>query len=287
MEKEFRSITDITANPNTEEIWAQIKVSIPFQEKELPIKTNLKSLFVRIGGIAALLLMVAFAAYFLIIDQQGQEWTLVENTSGIDVLLVDLPDDTKVWLNTKSKIEYLSDFDGPVRKVKLVGQAHFDVTKNPDKPFEVKTGPLTTKVLGTSFDIKAREGSHMISVALFEGKVGIQGKEADEYWTLNPEQVFYYSLNGTASLGRFNMSVRDIWRSQDWRFEEASVAEVLGIISPYFEGTKIHLNNKEFYQETISATFQKTDSIDLILELLCFSKGWTLEKQENAYAITE
>ncbi len=84
-----------------------------------------------------------------------------------------LPDLSKVILQPGGIIRFVRNFDGPVRELTLSGEAFFDVTKNPEKPFIVKANQLVTKVLGTSFSVKAREESLNITVEVKTGKVTV------------------------------------------------------------------------------------------------------------------
>ena len=73
--------------------------------------------------------------------------------------------------NANSTLEYPASFDdAEVREVRLKGEAHFEVTKNPHRPFVVKAGEMQTQVLGTIFDVKAYR-KDAPKVTLMEGKV--------------------------------------------------------------------------------------------------------------------
>lgn len=85
-----------------------------------------------------------------------------------------LPDQSTVWLQPQSRISYARDFTTPAkREVYLSGDAFFQVAKNPDKPFFVYADELVTKVLGTSFWVKARETGKQVVVQVKTGKVSV------------------------------------------------------------------------------------------------------------------
>ena len=64
-----------------------------------------------------------------------------------------LPDGSVVWLNSESSLRYPTRFSGKRREVELQGQGFFEVERDEQMPFEVKSGDLRVEVLGTSFDI--------------------------------------------------------------------------------------------------------------------------------------
>lgn len=87
--------------------------------------------------------------------------------------LVILPDGSSVLLQKDSRLTYARKFDGEKREVYLVGEAYFEVSKNPQQPFFVYANELVTKVLGTSFNIKAYSEENDVVVTVRTGKVAV------------------------------------------------------------------------------------------------------------------
>lgn len=87
-----------------------------------------------------------------------------------------LPDSTKVHLNSGSKLVYNKKFSSGNRQVYLSGEALFDVTKNPSRPFIVNTDKMLVKVLGTVFNVKSYETAEDIETMVVEGKVEVSLK---------------------------------------------------------------------------------------------------------------
>lgn len=93
---------------------------------------------------------------------------------GPDPVFISLPDRSSIVLYQGSKIGYsLSGYNREKREVYLSGEGFFEVSKNPQKPFFVYSNELITKVLGTSFTIKAPENSDKIEVIVKSGKVEV------------------------------------------------------------------------------------------------------------------
>jgi transmembrane sensor len=84
-----------------------------------------------------------------------------------------LPDGTKVWLNATSSIKFPVAFSDNSRTVELTGEAYFEVTKNPARPFLVKVKDVEVKVLGTHFNIMAYSEEEAIKTTLLEGSVKV------------------------------------------------------------------------------------------------------------------
>jgi transmembrane sensor len=88
-----------------------------------------------------------------------------------------LSDGTKVWLNSGSRLVYTPVFKGKTREVYLEGEGYFEVTKNANKPFYVRTDAFQVKVYGTKFDVQAYKADNEYNTVLLEGKVSIDAKE--------------------------------------------------------------------------------------------------------------
>jgi transmembrane sensor len=93
---------------------------------------------------------------------------------------VTLPDGSTVILEKNSQLRFQKDFKGSSRTVYLVGEALFDVVKNPNKPFVVYAGDLVTKVLGTSFRIKAMDKGKDVVVNVIRGRVSVYADKKDK-----------------------------------------------------------------------------------------------------------
>lgn len=104
---------------------------------------------------------------------KDKEFVEEVNNTG-DVIRIHLSDGSVVELHDKSRLRYRKNHTAySHREVYLTGEAFFDIAKNPKQPFLVYTNEVVTKVLGTSFRIKAYESDEDITVAVKEGKVSV------------------------------------------------------------------------------------------------------------------
>ncbi|QIP11374.1 DUF4974 domain-containing protein [Spirosoma aureum] len=109
----------------------------------------------------------------------------VINTSAT-VQIVNLPDGSQASLEPRSQLQYRKAFADTIREVFLVGEAFFEVQKNPDKPFLVRANAITTKVLGTSFRVSAYEQDQQIKVMVKTGRVSVFPTQSQKH--PDPEQ---------------------------------------------------------------------------------------------------
>lgn len=154
-----------------------------------------------------------------------------------------LADGTTVVLNSGSSLEYPASFTSKQRKVKLDGEALFDVTSDKRHPFVVETSQYDVKVLGTRFDIIAEKGSSIFSTSLLEGMVNIIDKTGKEIAVLHPDQKITIE-NGAVSI----REVHDIEVECQWTDGIISVAgqpfdKIIEVISRSY-GVKIRIEKE-------------------------------------------
>lgn len=104
---------------------------------------------------------------------------LIEQTNNTNkAQLLTLSDGSSILLSPNSKLSYPKSFGLKERKVYLSGEAFFEVSKNPEKPFLVMANEVQTKVLGTSFRIKAYSYQSNVEVLVHTGKVNVSSSQA-------------------------------------------------------------------------------------------------------------
>jgi ferric-dicitrate binding protein FerR (iron transport regulator) len=122
-----------------------------------------------------------------------------------------LPDGTHVSLRQGATIELLSDFDtDSLRRIKLSGEAFFEVARNPEQPFVVaSSGDFDVRVLGTAFNLNCSEGRS--SLVLNHGKVRVS--RAGQYSVVSPGQKVAYDKQHK----QFDVSKADTSRASNWK----------------------------------------------------------------------
>lgn len=105
--------------------------------------------------------------------------------------ILTLPDKSKVWLNAESSIHFPSKFTDKYRKISLVGEAYFEISKDAQHPFLVESKGQTVEVLGTHFNISAYVDEARIKTTLLEGAVNVSFPKG-KIETLKPGQQAVY-----------------------------------------------------------------------------------------------
>lgn len=146
---------------------------------------------------AACIAVAAFAGWYNYAKVTARQGHLFEiYTEKGQKTNITLPDGTRVWLNSASRLSYDNRYNLRSREVNLVGEGYFEVAKDPERRFRVNTGNYTVEALGTAFNVKSYPEDRTSVTTLFEGKVRID--DGDGFTTtLDPmEAVAYDTADG-------------------------------------------------------------------------------------------
>lgn len=182
------------------------------------------------------------------VEQTLSDGYCVVSTPAATTTLVTLSDGTKVMLNANSTLEYPASFDDAasdkendaadeshqVREVRLKGEAHFEVTKNPHRPFVVKAGEMQTQVLGTIFDVKAYR-KDAPKVTLMQGKVKVSN--ADTEVEMRPGQTATLQSDKIV-VSKASPSASD-WLEGDFDMDQVTLAEAMSDIGAWYNKTVV------------------------------------------------
>ncbi|QNK61103.1 FecR family protein [Pedobacter sp. PAMC26386] len=158
---------------------------------------------------------------------------------------INLPDGTKVWLNAASSLMYPISLNSlKERRVKLSGEAYFQVKKNKTKPFRVETGKQEVEVLGTHFNINSYQEESEIKTTLLEGSVKVHyamtnGAQSTQNLSgeiiLKPGQQSNLKQNGQLKIVQTDTVGVVAWRNGKFQFDGEDLKTVMRIISRWYD----------------------------------------------------
>ena len=152
-----------------------------------------------------------------------------------------LSDGTLVYLNSMTKVRFPERFSEKCREVEVCGEAFFEVTKNKDVPFIVKTGAYEITVLGTKFNVTAYADEHMITTTLVEGAVSISGKCIGEARTLRPnEQLVLDQISGGVEVRKVDVNYYTAWKDGMFRFRDVRLEEIMRVVERWYDMTVVY-----------------------------------------------
>ncbi len=228
--------------------------------------------------------------YFLRLDPAENEVTpvaernvLTKETERGQMLSVVLPDETMVKLNAGSRLSYPARFDDSIRVVELEGEAFFDVKRDEEKPFYIKTKELNVEVLGTSFCVSTYPDSRNPLVAVQSGEVLVREVMGTESVFLRQDQ---YAFLEDSELVSEEINEGDLyfgWVDRKLVFNEESLQNI-------FEKTSRWFNvdfevSKEFTDPDKFTGSYQNPSLDKVMRSLSFSYGFNYEIKDRMIKI--
>ena len=133
---------------------------------------NVRPLIWTSGVAAVILAFIIGGIYLFNLQDKSEQFNTILVPAGQRINLI-LSDNTNLWLNANTEFRYPSEFSKDNRTVYLDGEAYFEVSKNEEKPFIVKTSQGDVHVTGTSFNVEAYSKFNSFETSLFEGGVDI------------------------------------------------------------------------------------------------------------------
>ena len=176
----------------------------------------------------------------------AQSWANVNNI-GNSIIKQDLPDGSSVWLKPGSRLSYPKAFAKTLRSVKMQGEAFFEITKNPQRPFIIESKHIVTKVWGTSFRVVDNNNAQKATVTVLTGKVSVSktGSEAHKAGArllagevmLKPhQQVIYSQHDGSLTANpHADMGTMNLWKHIDLSFKNEKLTGIAAVLNQKFD----------------------------------------------------
>lgn len=206
--------------------------------------------------------------------------------------LIRLSDQSLVLLRPHSTLHFPDQFGEGKREVSLSGEAFFEVSPDREHPFLVKTGELTTKVLGTSFDVIAPTAGRAGSVVVKTGKVQVYHtrEHASAAPTLDsiillPNQKLVYSVK-TSKLQKAAVKplmLSPVEAEKVFSFTDAPVADIIAKLQKAY-GVEISYDKQKLKDYTVTASLSKL-SLEAKIGAICKAIDARYEFEENKIRI--
>jgi transmembrane sensor len=253
------------AKRSKEDVWAELELMLnkPLKKEGKVIAMNVRKWQVAASLIFALLFASVLGSRFYkksVISLPGKQELAI------------LPDGSEVHINSTSEISYNPIWWSVNREVNLKGEAFFKVKKG--KKFTVVSNIGTTTVVGTSFNIFARENNY--EVTCLTGRVKVVSLKTKQETLITPNQMVKLSGTGNIQLNQnVNAKLATYWSVGKFVFTQVPLDKVLSEISlRYGVEIKNRSNSKELY----TGNFDKENNIELALNLVCKPFGLEYKK---------
>ena len=279
-----------------EEEWQQSNpeiVSLSFDEIRNKISLSKKKSLPRIRTIldvltkaaAVLLLPVIAGVLYFYLHAPATDELLTLSTQKGEQTSVILPDGSKVWLNVDTKLFYNIDYGVKNRRLQMEGEGYFEVEKNKDLPFEVKSGSIITTALGTKFAISAYPQENIIKSSLVSGSVEITHQKEKRILEAGQQVVFDKNENEMI-IKTFDQAEELAWKNDQLIFRLTPFKNVVTNLEKWYD-INIEYNPASFDSETLTVRFGKDETLEHVLQVMSKANGFTYKIEGKNVRITK
>jgi transmembrane sensor len=284
----------------SERMLAHIRQKLSSSNPGSNVKRSLVPIILKVAAAVLLIAVVGFYALPRLFPAKSS--TIAESARASEtiqacnktdkVMLVELPDSSIVKLQPHSMIRYSSKQSITKREVHLIGEAFFDVVKDSKRPFYVYGGNVVTKVLGTSFTVKAAKDAESIEVSVRTGKVsvyeGTQQSAVQSGVILTPNEkveFFVSDKHWVTSLVHEPKPLPTSNKEVDFVFSDAPLGQIMASIEQTYSIDIIVENEPAYSACTFTGDVSMMELYDL-LDVICKSTGTTYEVKGTKILIT-
>jgi len=245
------------------------------------VEHRLSPVWVKWAATIVVLFTIASISFYSIYKNTTNLLSL-QTGSESNTLIQTLTDGSVVYLANNTTLSYPEQFASDERKVNLKGEAFFDITPNPKKPFRIETDQVIVEVLGTAFNVKSENGN-LFELAVERGKVRVTLKsDPSQSQIVLPGEKISTSQHQLVKIKNENADYFS-WRTQRMQFKDESLSNIVKVINKNYH-TNIQLNNQDLGNRKLTVTFHN-NSLEYITKLICLSYNLELEVKADSTII--
>lgn len=257
---EIKLDSEICYSPS---LWKKISTQLDFRRSTVPWK--------KYRYVAASVLLCAFTATVWFLRNHDTTKTLIIKTGEGEYKTIILSDSSTICLGPSSEISYAENFTDTIRLVGLKGGAWFEVSHILDKPFIVKSTNLTTRVIGTRFNVRDYQKDSCAIAYLFTGSIEVFTPAKTSNRVLKPGELFSYNK----LTHQIQVSTR---KKNALSLKNATLEDIKNTLEQRF---KVSLKLNGYSKEKYTLDFDTTASIRDVMETLCLLDNNLSWKKEN------
>ncbi len=247
---------------------------------------TIKNIIFEIGKTAAILLLAFGLSFWVLnhINNHEDENPVIIKTQYGQMANVTLPDGSKVWLNSNTKLTYTNNFNKDKREIHMDGEAYFEVEHNVGKPFIVYApNHKQVKVLGTKFNVEAYSNTNEFEASLMEGSVQVCAEGIS--LLIAPRQKAVWR-DGRLKIEEITDFDTYRWREGLICFKNTPLTHILKEFEKYYN-VKIDVQDAQTSNPILTVKFRLSDGIDYALRVLQKYAAFSFERndEENRFII--
>ncbi|PKP44217.1 MAG: hypothetical protein CVT95_11255 [Bacteroidetes bacterium HGW-Bacteroidetes-12] len=264
--------------PNVDKAWNSILCKL--ENEDLIAETKAIPIYkMQWAQLAAAMLTILIISSVFLLSGIWSKDIIIQSSSDPSTMVETLVDGSTIYLKPNTQISFNHKFGEKNRKLNLNGEAFFDVTSNPNLPFEIVTKDATVIVLGTSFTVKSLNQNNF-EVVVESGTVSISSKTNDKSFLVATAGERVTLANNQLTKSIVLDKSYHLWKTQRLHFKDESIANIIQVINKNYK-SNIILNSPELQNNRITVTFYN-NSLNSIVEVICAALSLEAQHTDNA-----
>ncbi|MCX6285882.1 MAG: FecR domain-containing protein [Bacteroidetes bacterium] len=259
-----------TKSLHTCEAWDKLYARLQDEDlipaKQPDSKNQLVYYGLQIAALALILLGIGAVIYMNISRKPAIAMVKLNTVNEANTLIKTLADGSVIYLAQNSLFSYPQEFKLTSRNVELKGEAFFDITPDPAKPFIIETDEVLVEVLGTAFNVKTINDNGF-ELFVDRGKVKVTLKKDPSHSELVLAGEKISSLNNSLVKSKHIETDAIYWYKQRMHFKDEKLRDIITVLNRNFN-TNFVLADNEIGQHKLTVTFQN-ETAGTMTELIC------------------
>ncbi len=272
MKKQWKAIESLseTNTPDTRKAWTKLHNRLESENlipaETVVVKSRLMPRLLRAAAVILILMGVGAVIYFASDRKPATEMVSLDTKSEANTLIKTLTDGSVIYIAQNSLFSFPKEFDGNSRNVALQGEAFFDITPDPGKPFIIETDEALIQVLGTAFNVKTKDGTDFeLFVDRGKVKVSLKNDPSQTQMVVAGEKITAHKKSLLKSKYIANPDNR--WYRQRMHFKDETLQNIINVLNRNFSTTFV-INDKETGNRKLTVTFHN-ETVETMTELIC------------------
>lgn len=255
-------------NPDVNAAWRKVKLKTAAQKP--------KNSLLAIAASLAAILLLGMVWYQFAADKPSKMLSIKTDNESKELTL---SDGSRITLNSFSMLEYPESFSKNGRDVKLTGEAFFEISPDPSKPFVILANGSEVKVLGTSFVIKARDKNVQVSVNT--GTVLFKTSNEQEVKLVKNQEAQYLAESDTIKVKLILDKNVFAFKTKIFDFDKTELSSVINQLNEAYQAD-IKLDNAILKKQLLTARFEN-EPLSNVLDIIAETFELELEVKEKSY----
>jgi len=255
---------------------------VPAQHRNATV--SLVPRLIKAAAISLIFVSAGIAAYYGFNRKAAPEMVQINTGNESNTLIKTLADGSIIYLAQHSTFAFPKQFETTTRNVELKGEAFFDISPNPEKPFIIETDEAFIEVLGTAFNVKTANGSNFeLLVDRGKIKVTLKGNPSKSEYVVAGEKLV--SINNAMIKSKFENSHGVNWYIKSMKFKDEPLQNIINVLNRNFNTTFAVANN-EVGNRRLTVTFEN-ESVGTMTDLICLTLNLKCRKTNGSTLLLE